>query len=283
MGHTAYICNHRKGVHHNDINQDEDNSVIRVNNKVFLRSKPTWWLPPDVTDLPAMKAIQQAMTIRHKEAHARVNGLTNKEETMYHKDPSTPVLIHIDEEPPVEAQTIHPDPQEWHKTNTRPNRPSQKKKPKKQPGETPPDTNTSQKPMEQGFTINKPICPQKPQKGNPIPVPGEDHGMSADFPASQFPTYKKVNPPTQPIPSVVNCTINAILTWPLNPDSCKDLAGFAFDLGNSLPSANGSGSISTHSRLLYLSVIDPGMTSSQHDPLSHSVFLMSDHHPLPTI
>ncbi|KAJ9089113.1 hypothetical protein DSO57_1016209 [Entomophthora muscae] len=64
---------------------------------------------------------------------------------------------------------------------------------------------------------------------------------------------------------------------------CKDLAGFAFDFGNSLPSENGSGSISTHSGLLYLSVIDPGMNSSQHDPLSHSVFPMSDHHPFPII
>ncbi|KAJ9052534.1 hypothetical protein DSO57_1033197 [Entomophthora muscae] len=139
-----------------------------------------------------MKAIQQAMKIRHKEEHTRVDDLTNKEETMDHKDSSTPVLVHINEEPPVEARTIHPDPQEWHKTNTHPNQPSQKKKkPKKQPGEAPLDTNTSQKPMEQGFTINKPVHPQKPQKG-------EDHGMLADLPASQFPTYKKVNPPTQP-------------------------------------------------------------------------------------
>ncbi|KAJ9049707.1 hypothetical protein DSO57_1021733 [Entomophthora muscae] len=61
---------------------------------------------------------------------------------------------------------------------------------------------------------------------------------------------------------VVNCAINAILIWPSNIDSCKDLAGLAFKFGNSLPSANGSGSISTHSRLLYLSVIYPGMTSS---------------------
>ncbi|KAJ9085821.1 hypothetical protein DSO57_1010161 [Entomophthora muscae] len=82
---------------------------------------------------------------------------------------------------------------------------------------------------------------------------------------------------------VVNRAINAILICPLNIDSCKDLPGFAFEFGNSLPSANGSGSISTHSRLLYLFVVDPGMTSSQRDPLSHSVFLLSDHCPLSTI
>ncbi|KAJ9078607.1 hypothetical protein DSO57_1005173 [Entomophthora muscae] len=82
---------------------------------------------------------------------------------------------------------------------------------------------------------------------------------------------------------VVNCAINAILIWPLNIDSCKDLAGFAFEFGNFLPSLNGSGSISTHSGLLYLSVVDPGMASSQHDPLRHSVFLLSDLCPLSTI
>ncbi|KAJ9057221.1 hypothetical protein DSO57_1024751 [Entomophthora muscae] len=82
---------------------------------------------------------------------------------------------------------------------------------------------------------------------------------------------------------VVNCAINAILICPSNIDSCKDLTGFAFKFGNSLLSANGSGSISTHSGLLYMSVVDPGMTSSQSDPLSHSVFRLSDHCLLSTI
>ncbi|KAJ9064119.1 hypothetical protein DSO57_1033722 [Entomophthora muscae] len=70
---------------------------------------------------------------------------------------------------------------------------------------------------------------------------------------------------------------------PVSRMSCKDLTGFAFEFRNSLPSAKGSGSISTHSKLLYLSVVDPGMTSSQCDPLSHSVFLLSDPRFLPTI
>ncbi|KAJ9048940.1 hypothetical protein DSO57_1029638 [Entomophthora muscae] len=83
--------------------------------------------------------------------------------------------------------------------------------------------------------------------------------------------------------AVVNCAINAILIYPLNIVCCKDLTGFAFKFGNSLPSANVSGSISTHSGLLYLSVVDPGMTSSQPDPLIHSVFLLSDHCLLSTI
>ncbi|KAJ9049720.1 hypothetical protein DSO57_1021614 [Entomophthora muscae] len=75
------------------------------------------------------------------------------------------------------------------------------------------------------------------------------------------------------------------MTWYKSgvPMGCKDLTGFAFEFGNSLPSANGSGSISTHSRSLYLSVVDPGMTSSQCDPLSHTVFLLSDHRLLSTI
>ncbi|KAJ9056122.1 hypothetical protein DSO57_1036337 [Entomophthora muscae] len=83
--------------------------------------------------------------------------------------------------------------------------------------------------------------------------------------------------------AVRNCAINAILIWPSNIDSCKDLTGFAFEFGNSFPSANGSGPIFTHSRLSYLSVVDPGMTLSQRDTLCHSVFLMSDHRPLSTI
>ncbi|KAJ9055966.1 hypothetical protein DSO57_1037904 [Entomophthora muscae] len=93
------------------------------------------------------------------------------------------------------------------------------------------------------------------------------------------------NPPasTPATNTVVNCTINAISICPLNIDSCEDLTGFAFEFRNSLTSANGSGSISTHSRLLYLSVVDTGMTSSQRDPLSHSVFLLSEPHFLSTI
>ncbi|KAJ9048838.1 hypothetical protein DSO57_1030732 [Entomophthora muscae] len=71
---------------------------------------------------------------------------------------------------------------------------------------------------------------------------------------------------------VVCSKSKAVIKW----RSCKDLTGFAFEFRNSLPSANWSGSISTHSGLSYLSVVDPGMTSSQRDPLSHSVFLLSD-------
>ncbi|KAJ9078347.1 hypothetical protein DSO57_1007384 [Entomophthora muscae] len=78
---------------------------------------------------------------------------------------------------------------------------------------------------------------------------------------------------------VRNHTINAISIWPSNNDSCKDLTGFAFKFGHFLFSVNGPGSISTHSGFSYLSVNDPGMTSSQCDFLSHSVFLMSDHVP----
>ncbi|KAJ9090458.1 hypothetical protein DSO57_1002353 [Entomophthora muscae] len=82
---------------------------------------------------------------------------------------------------------------------------------------------------------------------------------------------------------VKNFAINAILIWPLNNDKCKDLTGFAFEFGSSLLSVNGSGQIFTHSRITYLPLSDPGMNSSQRDPLGHSVYLMSDHRPLSTI
>ncbi|KAJ9085650.1 hypothetical protein DSO57_1011799 [Entomophthora muscae] len=82
---------------------------------------------------------------------------------------------------------------------------------------------------------------------------------------------------------VVNCAINAIFIWPLNSDMCKDLVGFAFGFGFSLPSLNGSDPISTHSRIPYLPFSGPGMTSPQCDPLCHYVYLMSDHQSLSTI
>ncbi|KAJ9085143.1 hypothetical protein DSO57_1016819 [Entomophthora muscae] len=85
------------------------------------------------------------------------------------------------------------------------------------------------------------------------------------------------------ITTVGNCAINAISIWPSNNDKCKDLTVFAFDFGNSLLSVNGSGPISTHSGIPYFPLSNPGMTSSQRDPLSHYVSLMSDHCPLSTI
>ncbi|KAJ9068023.1 hypothetical protein DSO57_1032943 [Entomophthora muscae] len=108
MGHTAFNCNHKKGVHHSEIDQDKTNGVTKVQKKVFLRPKPVWWLPTGVTDLLDMQAIQQSMATRHKEDHARVENLTNQDKTTDHIDPSTPVLVHIDEEPTVEERTIHP-------------------------------------------------------------------------------------------------------------------------------------------------------------------------------
>ncbi|KAJ9089150.1 hypothetical protein DSO57_1015865 [Entomophthora muscae] len=87
-----------------------------------------------------------------------------------------------------------------------------------------------------------------------------------------------------PVEEVVrNFAINAILIWPLNNDICKDLVGFTFNFGNSLPSINGSVSMTTHSRLPYQPSTDPGMTSPQHDSLCHSVYLMSVQQPLSTI
>ncbi|KAJ9089935.1 hypothetical protein DSO57_1008033 [Entomophthora muscae] len=81
---------------------------------------------------------------------------------------------------------------------------------------------------------------------------------------------------------VGNYTINAILIRPLKSDICKDLVGFAFDFRNSLPSVNESVPMSTHPRLPYQPSTNPGMTSPQHDPLFHSVYLMSDHQSLST-
>ncbi|KAJ9056915.1 hypothetical protein DSO57_1027767 [Entomophthora muscae] len=65
----------------------------------------------------------------------------------------------------------------------------------------------------------------------------------------------------QVLNNVVNCATNAILIWSSNNNMCKDLVGFAFNFGNSLSSINGSDPISTHSRILYLPLSDPGMTS----------------------
>ncbi|KAJ9054640.1 hypothetical protein DSO57_1012070 [Entomophthora muscae] len=55
--------------------------------------------------------------------------------------------------------------------------------------------------------------------------------------------------------NVVNCAINAISIWPLNNDDFKDLTGFAFKFGNSLPSVNGSVPISTHFRNIIPSLV----------------------------
>ncbi|KAJ9060740.1 hypothetical protein DSO57_1027786 [Entomophthora muscae] len=82
---------------------------------------------------------------------------------------------------------------------------------------------------------------------------------------------------TQKSHTVRNCAIDAILIWPLNNDMYKDLAIFAFDFGYSFSSLNGLTPMSTHSGFPYQPVTDPGMISTQHDPLCHSVYLMSDH------
>ncbi|KAJ9058539.1 hypothetical protein DSO57_1039749 [Entomophthora muscae] len=79
MGHTAYHCNHRKNSRPNEIDQDKENGMTKVNNKVFLCPKPKWWLPTKVTEILDMKAIQQKMMSRHKEDWARVEALTNRD------------------------------------------------------------------------------------------------------------------------------------------------------------------------------------------------------------
>ncbi|KAJ9058680.1 hypothetical protein DSO57_1010020 [Entomophthora muscae] len=129
MGHTAYHCSHRKNTHFSEIDQDEDSGVTRVKGKVFLRPKPKWWLPTEVNEILDMKAIQQKMLVRHVEDKARVKALTNKEETEDHNDPTTPKIVHIDEEPPVEDCMRHPDSTNWIKANTQS---KTQKKPKKQ-------------------------------------------------------------------------------------------------------------------------------------------------------
>ncbi|KAJ9056665.1 hypothetical protein DSO57_1030629 [Entomophthora muscae] len=130
-----------------------------------------------------------------------------------------------------------------------------------------------------GRALSKPSSPQTiPDSPNNEYLPEDvDKCPMIQVPLEDPVLYTIVRHP------VGNCTINAILIWPSNIDSCKDLTGFAFKFGNSLPSVNGSEPISIHSGLSFLSVNDPGMNSSQRDPLSHSVFLMSDHCPLSTI
>ncbi|KAJ9078782.1 hypothetical protein DSO57_1003246 [Entomophthora muscae] len=85
--------------------------------------------PPKVTDFLDMQAIQQTMVNRHAEDRARADALTNGSKTEDHKDPSTPVTVHIDVEPPAAERTIHPDLEDWKKANKHtPNPKSQKKK-----------------------------------------------------------------------------------------------------------------------------------------------------------
>ncbi|KAJ9051589.1 hypothetical protein DSO57_1003143 [Entomophthora muscae] len=81
--------------------------------------KPKWWLPTDVTELLDMKAIQHKMKEQRAKDWRRVDALLNKEGTKDHKNPSTPILAHIDKEPFPTDQTIHPDSEEWQKANTK--------------------------------------------------------------------------------------------------------------------------------------------------------------------
>ncbi|KAJ9081249.1 hypothetical protein DSO57_1016633 [Entomophthora muscae] len=130
MGHTAYHCSHRKGAHNSEIDQDNENGVTHVKGKVFLRPKPKWWLPTDVTEILDMKAIQQKMQLRHAEHTTRIEGLTNKDETEDHTDSTSPAVVHIDEKPPMEDRTGHLDLSDWVKANTRPKQTKKEPKPR---------------------------------------------------------------------------------------------------------------------------------------------------------
>ncbi|KAJ9063284.1 hypothetical protein DSO57_1001722 [Entomophthora muscae] len=195
MGHMAYSCSHRKGAHKSEVDQDEDNGVTRVGKKTFLRPKPQLWLPPDITDFLNMKAIQQTMITRHTEDRARVEALSNNAKSEDHKDPSTPITVHIDVEPPVGARTIHPDLEDWKKANNKSStaKPQKKQKHQKNPTQEP----HTQPQQEPSFQINDLPPKSRPRKENPIPNPGENHGMQTDFNATQFHSYKKFNPPKQ--------------------------------------------------------------------------------------
>ncbi|KAJ9085456.1 hypothetical protein DSO57_1013915 [Entomophthora muscae] len=201
MRHTAFHCTHRKSAHYSEIDQDEDNRVTKVKNKTFLRPKPKWWLPTDVAEILDMKAIQQTMTERHKADWERIEALSNREEAEDHDDPSTPKTVHMDNEPTVADRTIHPDADVWQKANrkTKPEKQQKKKGNQKQGPKDPQST----PPNPQPFKINTPAKPNKPPKGkgNPIPIPGENHRMTTDFMAAQFTAHKKYNPPPQPIPN----------------------------------------------------------------------------------
>ncbi|KAJ9064440.1 hypothetical protein DSO57_1030608 [Entomophthora muscae] len=129
-----------------------------------------------------MKAIHQEMKVRHAEDKARVNNLTNKDETEDHKDPSSPNLVHIDEGLAAEDFIQHPDSEELEKANSQS---KQAKKPKKQGKPNAPPSEKLE---------NKELHPKpKPRKGSSIP--GEENEVKIDFLASQFPRYKKYNSP----------------------------------------------------------------------------------------
>ncbi|KAJ9059258.1 hypothetical protein DSO57_1004241 [Entomophthora muscae] len=144
-----------------------------------------------------MQAIQQTMATRHAKDRARVEALTNKSKTGDHNNPSTPATVHIDVEPTAEERTIHPDLEDWKKANNKAPKTEKKQKTQQPKPTQEPPNQTQPKPS---FTINDPAPKDRPCKGNPIPIPGEDHMMQTDFGASQFPSYKKYNPPKQDAP-----------------------------------------------------------------------------------
>ncbi|KAJ9051567.1 hypothetical protein DSO57_1003507 [Entomophthora muscae] len=184
MRHTAFHCTHRKSAHYSEIDQDEGNGVTKVKNNTFFRPKPKWWLPTNVAEILDMKAIKKTMTELHKADWERIEALSNREEAEDHDDPSTPKTVHMDKEPTVADRTIHPDADVWQKANrkTKPEKQQKKKGNQKQGPKDPQST----PPNPQPFKINTPAKPNKPPKGkgNPIPIPGENHGMTTDFTAS---------------------------------------------------------------------------------------------------
>ncbi|KAJ9090455.1 hypothetical protein DSO57_1002350 [Entomophthora muscae] len=191
MGHTAYHCTHRKGCYFSEIDQDKENGVTKVRGKTFLRLKPKWWLPMEVTEIPNMRAIQQSMATRHKVDWDCVESLSNREVIEDHDNPSTPAPVYMDEEPPLNARTIHPDTEVWHKANNIKKSPPGKKTPTKGDKDGPPQP--SEKPP-QAFKVNMPAPSQQRKQGNPILMPG-DQGMTTDFSANQFAAFKKFVPP----------------------------------------------------------------------------------------
>ncbi|KAJ9084951.1 hypothetical protein DSO57_1018843 [Entomophthora muscae] len=156
-----------------------EKGVTKMGNKTFVKPKPVWWIPPEVNEIFAMKAIQKSMEERHKANKECEEKLTNAEETGNFTDPSVPDEVHMDNDSPNTEWIVYLELEEWQKSHETPAKKPQKKRPMPQNSATP------QTPK--SFSIKDPKTRKLgQQKGNPIPIPADcpQQDMETDFTAS---------------------------------------------------------------------------------------------------